>query len=138
MGKVVEEFSALDASEEKMDTQVNKILSSKKSLAGGIEVHFYEVETESKVREIKSVSRYDDQGNWIPHKLRPGTEDGIFFVGDSAGQCLPLTAEGIRTAFYFGIKLGDELRAVVRRGFELVHVTEQTPDSTTHAVSSPG
>jgi len=53
------------------------------------------------------------QGNWIPHKLRPGTEDGIFFVGDSAGQCLPLTAEGIRTAFYFGIKLGDELRAVV-------------------------
>jgi menaquinone-9 beta-reductase len=53
------------------------------------------------------------QGNWIPHKLRPGTEDGIFFAGDAAGQCLPLTAEGIRTAFYFGIKLGDELRAVV-------------------------
>ena len=53
------------------------------------------------------------QGNWIPHKIRRGTEDGIFFVGDSAGQCLPLTAEGIRTAFYFGIKLGDELRAVV-------------------------
>jgi menaquinone-9 beta-reductase len=52
------------------------------------------------------------QGNWIPHKLRQGTEDGIFFVGDSAGHCLPLTAEGIRTAFYFGIKLGDELRAV--------------------------
>ena len=55
------------------------------------------------------------QGNWIPHKLRPGTEDGIFFVGDSAGHCLPLTAEGIRTAFYFGIKLGDELRGG-RRG----------------------
>jgi menaquinone-9 beta-reductase len=53
------------------------------------------------------------QGNWIPHKIRKGTEDGIFFVGDSAGQCLPLTAEGIRTAFYFGIKLGDELREVV-------------------------
>jgi digeranylgeranylglycerophospholipid reductase len=53
------------------------------------------------------------QGNWIPHKLRPGTEDGIFFVGDAAGHCIPLTAEGIRTAFYFGIKLGDELRAVV-------------------------
>jgi flavin-dependent dehydrogenase len=53
------------------------------------------------------------QGNWIPHKLRKGTEDGVFFVGDSAGHCLPLTAEGIRTAFYFGIKLGDELRSVV-------------------------
>jgi digeranylgeranylglycerophospholipid reductase len=53
------------------------------------------------------------QGNWIPHKLRPGTEDGIFFVGDSAGQCLPLTAEGIRTALYFGIMAGDELRTVL-------------------------
>ena len=36
------------------------------------------------------------QGNWIPHRLRPATEDGVFFVGDSAGHCLPLTAEGIR------------------------------------------
>ncbi len=52
------------------------------------------------------------QGNWIPHKLRRGTEDIVFFAGDSAGHCLPLTAEGIRTAFYFGIRLGDELRAV--------------------------
>jgi flavin-dependent dehydrogenase len=53
------------------------------------------------------------QGNWIPHKLRAATEDGIFFVGDSAGHCLPLTAEGIRTAFYFGVACGRELRAVV-------------------------
>jgi menaquinone-9 beta-reductase len=53
------------------------------------------------------------QGNWIPHKLREATEDGIFFVGDSAGHCLPLTAEGIRTAFYFGIACGRELRAVL-------------------------
>jgi flavin-dependent dehydrogenase len=53
------------------------------------------------------------QGNWIPHKLRAATADGIFFVGDSAGHCLPLTAEGIRTALYFGIACGRELRAVV-------------------------
>jgi len=53
------------------------------------------------------------QGNWIPHQLRPATEDGIFFAGDSAGHCLPLTAEGIRTAFYFGIACGRELRAVI-------------------------
>jgi flavin-dependent dehydrogenase len=53
------------------------------------------------------------QGNWIPHRLRPATEDGVFFAGDSAGHCLPLTAEGIRTAFYFGIALGRELRGVV-------------------------
>ena len=53
------------------------------------------------------------QGNWIPHRLRDATEGGIFFVGDSAGHCLPLTAEGIRTAFYFGISCGREIRRVV-------------------------
>jgi flavin-dependent dehydrogenase len=53
------------------------------------------------------------QGNWIPHRLRPAAEDELFFVGDSAGHCLPLTAEGIRTAFYFGIACGRELRSVV-------------------------
>ena len=56
------------------------------------------------------------QGNWIPHRLRDATEDGVFFVGDSAGHCLPLTAEGIRTAFYFGIACGRELRAVLEGG----------------------
>ena len=53
------------------------------------------------------------QGNWIPHALRPATEDGIFFTGDSAGHCLPLTAEGIRTALYFGLACGRELRNVI-------------------------
>ncbi len=53
------------------------------------------------------------QGNWIPHQLRRATEDGVFFAGDSAGHCLPLTAEGIRTALYFGLACGRELRAVL-------------------------
>jgi flavin-dependent dehydrogenase len=53
------------------------------------------------------------QGNWIPHALRDATEDGLFFVGDSAGHCLPLTAEGIRTALYFGLACGRELRTVL-------------------------
>jgi flavin-dependent dehydrogenase len=53
------------------------------------------------------------QGNWIPHQIRPAIDDGVFFVGDSAGHCLPLTAEGIRTALYFGLACGRELRAVV-------------------------
>src|SRR4051812_7043511 len=53
------------------------------------------------------------QGNWIPHRLRDATGSGVFFAGDSAGHCLPLTAEGIRTALYFGIALGRELRAIV-------------------------
>jgi flavin-dependent dehydrogenase len=52
------------------------------------------------------------QGNWIPHQLRAAVEDGVFFAGDSAGHCLPLTAEGIRTALYFGLACGRELRAV--------------------------
>ena len=53
------------------------------------------------------------QGNWIPHRLRPAAEDGIFFAGDSAGHCFPLTAEGIRTALYFGLACGRELRDVL-------------------------
>ena len=53
------------------------------------------------------------QGNWFPHRLRPAIEDGVFFVGDSAGHCIPLSGEGIRTAFYFGIAAGRELRATL-------------------------
>ena len=53
------------------------------------------------------------QGNWFPHRLRPAAHDGVFFVGDSAGHCLPLSGEGIRTALYFGIACGRELAAVL-------------------------
>src|SRR5207247_11429413 len=53
------------------------------------------------------------QGNWFPHRLRPAAEDGVFFCGDSAGHCFPLSGEGIRTAFHFGIAAGRELRAVL-------------------------
>jgi menaquinone-9 beta-reductase len=53
------------------------------------------------------------QGNWFPHALRPAAEDGVFFVGDSAGHCFPLSGEGIRTAFYFGIACGRDLRRVL-------------------------
>ncbi|HEY8866540.1 MAG TPA: NAD(P)/FAD-dependent oxidoreductase, partial [Solirubrobacteraceae bacterium] len=40
------------------------------------------------------------QGNWFPHRLRDAVEDGVFFAGDAAGHCFPLSGEGIRTAFY--------------------------------------
>jgi flavin-dependent dehydrogenase len=53
------------------------------------------------------------QGNWIPHQMRRPIEDGVFFAGDSAGHCLPTTAEGIRTALYFGLACGRELRGVI-------------------------
>jgi flavin-dependent dehydrogenase len=80
---------------------------------GSFDPRFHVKDTTNLLAEDLERPQVRYQGNWIPHKLRPGIEDGVFFVGDSAGQCLPLTAEGIRTAFYFGIKLGDELRAVV-------------------------
>jgi menaquinone-9 beta-reductase len=53
------------------------------------------------------------QGNWIPHAMRDPVEDGVFFAGDSAGHCFPTTAEGIRTALFFGLACGRELRAVL-------------------------
>jgi flavin-dependent dehydrogenase len=67
------------------------------------------------VRLLSDVGREPNewQGNWIPHRLRPAVADGVFFAGDSAGHCLPLTAEGIRTALHFGIACGREIRDVV-------------------------
>ena len=45
-------------------------------------------------------------GTYFPKRLLPGTVDRVFAVGDAAGQCLPLTAEGIRPAVYFGGECG--------------------------------
>ena len=53
------------------------------------------------------------QGNWIPHRYREPVEDGVFFCGDSAGHCIAMSAEGIRTAWYFGIAVGRELSQVL-------------------------
>jgi flavin-dependent dehydrogenase len=80
---------------------------------GSFDPRFHVRETTELLAEDLDADRVRYQGNWIPHKLRPGTEGGVFFVGDSAGHCLPLSAEGIRTALYFGIALGRELRSVV-------------------------
>src|SRR3954452_20378000 len=64
------------------------------------------------------------QGNWIPHALRPAVEGDVFFAGDSAGHCLPTTAEGIRTALYFGLACGRELRAVIEGSRTRGHALE--------------
>ena len=80
---------------------------------GSFDPRFHVRETTELLAEDLGRDRVRYQGNWIPHKLRRATEGGVFFVGDSAGHCLPLTAEGIRTALYFGVALGRELRAVV-------------------------
>ncbi|MEW6035138.1 MAG: hypothetical protein AB1529_00865 [Candidatus Micrarchaeota archaeon] len=41
-------------------------------------------------------------------------EDGKYFVGDSARQALPLSAEGIRTSLYFSRMCADAIMAVER------------------------
>jgi menaquinone-9 beta-reductase len=80
---------------------------------GSFDPRFHVKEPTVRLAEDLSRDPVRFQGNWIPHKLRPATDDGVFMVGDSAGHCLPLTAEGIRTALYFGLACGRELRAVV-------------------------
>jgi len=80
---------------------------------GSFDPRFHGKENTVKLAEDLGSDPVRYQGNWIPHKLRPAVEDGVFFAGDSAGHCLPLTAEGIRTALYFGIACGRELRQAV-------------------------
>jgi flavin-dependent dehydrogenase len=80
---------------------------------GSFDPRFHVRKTTELLAEDLGEDRVRYQGNWIPHKLRRATEGGVFFVGDSAGHCLPLSAEGIRTALYFGVALGRELRGVV-------------------------
>jgi flavin-dependent dehydrogenase len=83
---------------------------------GSFDPRFHVKDTTVLLAEDLELPAVGYQGNWIPHRLRTATAPGpVFFAGDSAGHCLPLTAEGIRTAFYFGIALGRELRAVVER-----------------------
>ena len=80
---------------------------------GSFDPRFHVRETTELLADDLGSEKVRYQGNWIPHELRRGTEGGVFFAGDSAGHCLPLSAEGIRTALYFGIALGRELRGVV-------------------------
>jgi flavin-dependent dehydrogenase len=82
---------------------------------GSFDPRFHVKEPTVRLAEDLKADPVRFQGNWIPHALRPATDDGIFFAGDSAGHCLPLTAEGIRTALYFGLACGRELRDVVER-----------------------
>jgi flavin-dependent dehydrogenase len=92
---------------------------------GSFDPRFHVRETTELLAQDLDRDRVRYQGNWIPHKLRRATEGGVFFAGDSAGHCLPLSAEGIRTALYFGIALGRELRGVVegRQGRERAAAT---------------
>lgn len=52
-------------------------------------------------------------GGNFPLELRNPVVGPLFLVGDAAGQCLPLTAEGIRPAIYFGQQCGALLQMVL-------------------------
>ena len=81
---------------------------------GSFDPRFHVKEPTVRLAEDLDSRRGPLPGQLDPAQAAPGDRaTAIFFVGDSAGHCLPLTAEGIRTAFYFGIACGRELRAVV-------------------------
>jgi len=80
---------------------------------GSFDPRFHVREPTERLASTLEADRIRYQGNWIPHALRPAVEEEVYFVGDSAGHCLPLTAEGIRTALYFGLAAGRELREVL-------------------------
>ncbi len=52
-------------------------------------------------------------GTYFPNRLLRPTAGRVFAVGDAAGQCLPLTAEGIRPALYFGSECGRIVQRVI-------------------------
>jgi len=80
---------------------------------GSYDPRFHVKEPTVRLAEDEGADTVRYQGNWIPHRFRDPVEDGVFFCGDSAGHCLAMSAEGIRTAWYFGIAVGRELAQVL-------------------------
>ncbi len=52
-------------------------------------------------------------GGYFPWSFREPAVGQLYVVGDAAGQCLPLTGEGIRPALYFGQACGRILQRVL-------------------------
>ena len=53
------------------------------------------------------------RGGFFLYRRRPASTDDVFRIGDAAGQCIPLTREGIRPALYFGTMAGRLARRVL-------------------------
>jgi len=64
-------------------------------------------------------------GTFFPGRLRRATTGKIFVVGDAAGQCLPLTAEGIRPALFFGQACGGIIQRVLEGALTLEEGLEE-------------
>ncbi len=63
--------------------------------------------------ESLGVTRAETHGGYFPAGLQEPTQGDIFRVGDAAGQCLPLTGEGIRPAIYFGQACGSIIQRIL-------------------------
>lgn len=59
------------------------------------------------------LGRAKTHGGYFPWSLREPTVGELFVVGDAAGQCLPMTGEGIRPAIYFGQACGRMIQRVL-------------------------
>jgi flavin-dependent dehydrogenase len=58
-------------------------------------------------------------GTYFPNRLLRPTVGRVFAVGDAAGQCLPLTAEGIRPALFFGSECGRIVQQILEGALPL-------------------
>ena len=59
------------------------------------------------------IARAAVHGGYFPWSFREPAVGNLFVVGDAAGQCLPLTGEGIRPAIYFGQACGQIIQEVI-------------------------
>lgn len=63
--------------------------------------------------ESLGLARAETHGGYFPAGLQQPVQDNIFRAGDAAGQCLPLTGEGIRPAVYFGQACGSIIQDIL-------------------------
>ncbi|MFV1917015.1 MAG: hypothetical protein ACC618_00795 [Patescibacteria group bacterium] len=52
-------------------------------------------------------------GGYFPYRIRDPVLGRVFLVGDAAGQCFPITGEGIRPSLFFGQKLGEIINLIL-------------------------
>jgi flavin-dependent dehydrogenase len=65
------------------------------------------------LRQAFEQSMDGQHGGYFPHRRMPAITGPVFRAGDSAGQCIPFTGEGIRPALYFGAAAGRLVRSVL-------------------------
>lgn len=66
----------------------------------------------------------DVHGGFLATGWPAGVRDGVFMVGDAAGQCLPLSGEGIRTAVLAGLRCGWLLQRVLEGAVSASHAEQ--------------